>query len=71
MNCDQERPVPPDPARVAAHDNTCLYFGCPEMDAACAELSAKGLSIQEPKVAPCGMKQMYLHDPDGYSLCFQ
>jgi hypothetical protein len=22
-------------------------------------------------VAPYGMKQMYLHDPDGFGLCFQ
>jgi hypothetical protein len=24
-----------------------------------------------PKVAPCGMKQIYVTDPDGYILCFQ
>ena len=68
---DDERPVPPDPARVAAHDDTCLYFGCPDVDATHAELSARGVSVREPKIAPYGMKQMYLHDPDGYGLCFQ
>jgi len=24
-----------------------------------------------PKVAPYGMKQLYVRDPDGYNLCFQ
>jgi hypothetical protein len=24
-----------------------------------------------PKVAPYGMKQLYVTDPDGYILCFQ
>ena len=68
---DHERPVLPDPARVAAHDDTCIYFGCPDIDSAYAELKAKGVSAREPKIAPYGMKQMYLHDPDGYNLCFQ
>jgi glyoxylase I family protein len=27
--------------------------------------------VNEPKVAPYGMKQLYVHDPDGFSLCFQ
>lgn len=68
---DHERPVPPDPARTAAHDDTCLYFSCPDIDAVYAELRSKGTSVNPPSVAPYGMKQMYLHDPDGYSICFQ
>jgi catechol 2,3-dioxygenase-like lactoylglutathione lyase family enzyme len=67
----QHRPPQPDPAAVAAHDDTCLYFGCPDVDAAYAELAARGLDLQPPTVAPYGMKQLYLHDPDGYDLCFQ
>jgi glyoxylase I family protein len=27
--------------------------------------------VNEPKVAPYGMKQLYVRDPDGYGLCFQ
>jgi hypothetical protein len=27
--------------------------------------------VKEPKVAPYGMKQLHLTDPDGYLLCFQ
>ena len=68
---DSERPAEPDRSRAAAHDDTCLYFGCPDIEAAYIELREKGVSVQEPKVAPYGMKQMYLHDPDGYALCFQ
>jgi glyoxylase I family protein len=68
---DDERPPVPDHARVAAHDDTGLFFGCADIDAAYEELRDKGVNVQPPKVAPYGMKQMYLHDPDGYSLCFQ
>ena len=65
------RPQAPDPARVAAHDDTCLYLGCPDVDAAYRHLRAKGLDLKEPKIASYGMKQLYLHDPDGYNICFQ
>ncbi len=66
-----ERPAVPDPRRVAAHDDTALYFGCPDVDAVYAYLRAKGVAKHEPKVAPYGMKQLYVTDPDGYHLCFQ
>ena len=33
--------------------------------------SAKGVEVEPPKVAPYGMKQLWLHDPDGYGLCLQ
>jgi len=66
-----KRPPRPDPARMASHDDTCLYFGCPDVDAAFTQLRAQGLHVQPPAVAPYGMKQLYLHDPDGYNLCFQ
>jgi uncharacterized glyoxalase superfamily protein PhnB len=42
------------------------------VDSAYAELLARGVEIQRPpKVAPYGMKQVYLQDPDGFGLCFQ
>ena len=66
-----ERPVNPDPARVAAHSDTTLYFGCPDVDAAYAQLRAQGLDSARPVVAHYGMKQLYVRDPDGYSVCFQ
>lgn len=68
---DHERPVPADRARVAAHEDTCLYLGCPDVDGAYEELREKGVQVKPPKVAPYGMRQMYLRDPDGYGLCFQ
>lgn len=65
------RPTRPDTKRMAAHDDTCLYFGAPDVDAVYEHLRAHGIDVKEPKVAPYGMKQLYLRDPDGYGLCFQ
>jgi glyoxylase I family protein len=65
------RPLAPDPVRIGAHEDTCIYFGCPNVDAAYTYLREKGLKLDPPKVAPYGMKQLYLHDPDGFALCFQ
>jgi len=68
---DDERPDAPDQANIAAHHDTCLYFGCPDVDAAFDYLKEKGVALGPPEIAPYGMKQLYLHDPDGYNLCFQ
>lgn len=65
------RPAQPEPARVAAHDDTGLFFSCPDVDAAYRHLLAHGVDVKVPKVAPYGMKQLYVRDPDGYVLCFQ
>jgi glyoxylase I family protein len=65
------RPPAPDPTRIAAHADTVLYFGCRDVDAAYAYLLSQGIAAKEPKVAYYGMKQMYVTDPDGYTLCFQ
>ena len=66
-----ERPSQPDPRRVAAHSDTVIYFSCPDVDAAYEDLLAKGVTVKPPTVAPYGMKQLTLADPDGYLLCFQ
>lgn len=68
---DGERPPTPDAARVAAHSDTCIYFRCPDVDAAYECLVAAGVNAAPPSVAPYGMKQLYLKDPDNYNLCFQ
>ena len=68
---DSERPAEPDRARAAAHDDTGLYFACPDVDAAYRELRGKGVAAREPAVTGYGMKQMYVRDPDGYALWFQ
>jgi uncharacterized glyoxalase superfamily protein PhnB len=67
----EDQPDTRDPARWSGHRDTCLYFSCPDVDAAYQHLVAQGLSLQPPKVAHYGMKQLYLTDPDGYGLCFQ
>ena len=69
---DARPPAPaPDPARIAAHDDICLYFGCPDVDAAYTFLRAKGLNVKPPMVQAYGMKQLYVRDPDGYLVCLQ
>ena len=65
------RPSTPIPEQVRSHDDTCLYFGCPDVDGAFSYLSSKGLQLKPPEVAHYGMKQLYLKDPDGFGLCFQ
>lgn len=67
----EDQPASPDASRWAAHPDTCLFFGCPDVDGAYTYLLAQGIKVNPPKVAPYGMKQLYLTDPDGYGLCFQ
>lgn len=64
-------PDQPEAGRWSGHQDTCLYFGCPDVEAAYAFLLSRGLELEPPKVAWYGMKQLYLKDPDGFSLCFQ
>lgn len=66
-----DRPASPDPERMALHRDVCLYFACPDVDAAYEHLLAHGIDVEPPKVAPYGMKQLYVADPDNYLLCFQ
>lgn len=68
---DEDRPIPPDPARVAAHGDTILYFACPDVDAAYEELRQKGAAATAPALMRYGMKQVDVRDPDGFLLCFQ
>ncbi len=66
-----QRPPAPDPARVTAHADTILFFGCEDLEAAYRHLRTHGVHVKEPKIAPYGMKQLYFTDPDGYGLCLQ
>ena len=66
-----ERPASPDPTRIAAHKDIGLFFGCPDVDDVYAYLQAQGLDVKPPVLPDYGMKQLYVSDPDGYSLCFQ
>jgi uncharacterized glyoxalase superfamily protein PhnB len=68
---DNIRPAAPDQARVTSHADTIIYFTCRDVDGAYATLRAQGIAASEPKIAYYGMKQTYVTDPDGYTLCFQ
>jgi catechol 2,3-dioxygenase-like lactoylglutathione lyase family enzyme len=65
------RPAEPDASRVRVHADTGLFFGCRDVDAVYSHLRAKGVNPEAPRVAPYGMKQLYVRDPDGYLICFQ
>ena len=65
------RPLAPDAWRFAAHDDTALYFACPDVDDAFEYLRRCGVQVLPPVVRHYGMRQLSLHDPDGYHLCFQ
>jgi glyoxylase I family protein len=67
----EDVPAQPDALRWDGHQDTCLYLGCPDVDAAYRELVARGVEVNPPKVAWYGMKQLYLKDPDGFGICFQ
>jgi glyoxylase I family protein len=66
-----ERPASRDTVYRSAHADTALYFGCPDVDAAYAQLKEAGLNLSPPTVARYGMKQLYLTDPDGFVICLQ
>jgi catechol 2,3-dioxygenase-like lactoylglutathione lyase family enzyme len=68
---DARRPPSPDADRQKAHEDTTLYFGCPDVDGAFTFLRSKGIGATEPKTATYGMRQVFFHDPDGYGLCLQ
>ena len=65
------RPAAPDPVRIAAHLDAALFFGCPDVDGAYEQLRSRGIDAEAPRIQSYGMKQLYLKDPDGYSLCLQ
>lgn len=67
----ETRPPVPHSWRIATHNDTGLFFGAPDVDAIYAHLRAKGIDAKEPHVAPYGMKQLYVRDPDGFGICFQ
>lgn len=65
-----DRPQTPDASRIAAHNDTILYFGCPDIDATHEYLSKKNIPVNPPEITGYGWKALNLVDPDGYHLCF-
>lgn len=66
-----DRPSARDSIRVASHADTALFFDCEDVDAAYRALRERGVPAKAPIVTSYGMKQLYLHDPDGYEICLQ
>ena len=66
-----DRPPTREAGRIAAHADTILYFGCPDVDGVYRQLKQAGLALDPPVVAPYGMKQLTFSDPDGYAICLQ
>lgn len=64
------RPAQPDPARVAAHADTTLYFGCPDLDGLHEHLRVRGIAADPPSATGYGFTAVSVIDPDGYGLCF-
>ena len=48
-----------------------LYFVCDDAERLHAELSVRGLQLPPVTVAEYGMKQLFVPEPDGYSVCFE
>jgi catechol 2,3-dioxygenase-like lactoylglutathione lyase family enzyme len=70
FECDK-RPSALGASRKDAHRDTGLFFGCQDLDQAYAHLRDAGISLAPPKTAPYGMRQLWLEDPDGYTICLQ
>jgi glyoxylase I family protein len=68
---DDERPRARNPVHISVHQETYLYFDCPDPDAAYNFMRSKNVPVEPPTISHYGMKQLSLRDPDGYSLCFQ
>ena len=66
----QEKPSTADPIRMAAHADTEIYFGCPDVDAAYNYLRSEAIEVEEPVITKYGWKAIYVTDPDGFLLCF-
>ena len=64
------RPDAPDPTRTASHQDTSIYFGCPDVEAAYEYIINKGLKIEKPHITHYGFKEIHFSDPDGYELVF-
>lgn len=65
------RPSAPEPARISAHSDTALFFGCEDVDIAYNYLRQRGVAVNAPIITDYGMKQVYFKDPDGYEICLQ
>jgi glyoxylase I family protein len=64
-----QRPPAPDAARFAAHSDTALFFGCPDVEATYLHLLSSGVTVLEkPITTVYKMRRFTIADPDGYNL---
>lgn len=66
----EARPDGPEPGRVAAHGDTTLFFGCPDLESVYQRVQAHGVPVEPPAQTGYGFRALSLHDPDGYGLSF-
>jgi catechol 2,3-dioxygenase-like lactoylglutathione lyase family enzyme len=64
------RPAAPPAERTRWHNDTAIYFGCPDVEGAYEQLREQGLDAKAPYITGYGFKAIDLADPDGYQLCF-
>ena len=61
-----------EPADLSDHKrNVVFYFLCNDADSVHAALKQRGVEVSDPSDESYGMRQVFLRDPDGYSLCFE
>ncbi len=71
MGSARIRPRVAGVSRCGGGTRPALYFGCRDVDDAYRYLREKGIELDAPTVAHYGMRQLYLKDPDGFTICFQ
>lgn len=65
-----DRPDSPDPQRLKHHQDTTIYFGCPDVIVAYQQIRANRIECGEPYKTQYGYMALEIFDPDGYRLCF-
>lgn len=55
---------------ASCRDDQIFYFDVQNVESLHAEYRARGVSVTDLRVAPYGMKEFELRDPDGYWLWF-
>lgn len=48
-----------------------FYFVCDDADVLFEEFTQRGLELERPQEAYYGMRQLFVQEPDGYSICFE
>jgi catechol 2,3-dioxygenase-like lactoylglutathione lyase family enzyme len=66
-----QRPDRPDTSRWKGHADVGLFFFCKDLDGLYEQLKAQNVRLAPPVIRDYGMRQLYVQDPDGYTLCFQ